>query len=254
MSELTDRLDQLLDDAAETVAAIDESEDETAAALLHTDDFGELARDAADALADHEPDDLLEALAFDDTPRSIPLAIVSGNRDRVRDLRALVSLAKLSGVSGDEPPTDEGALEETATHLHESLSDRSEVDETAQPEPETDAEPDSTGDADETHSTDDWSGGEVIREAAESALEGVRTDVQELASEIGPDDDEANDDGDRDESEEASDDGLLDDADGPFGDGDDGSSDRATRVSTMPSRRPDMDAVRRQSTMRDRSR
>ena len=323
MTEPSDHVNRLLDEAAATLAGLDPDASEELKAPLKDESFATLAADADDLVYDHGPEELLQSLSLegDEPVRSIPAAIVTGDQARVEDFRALLSLSSLSAVSGDVAHADEDALTETVRRLHDSLQGRFEAgdsvaaeaddgeveteaetgDEAGETEAETgDEDADALDEIDDegaesqrdgTGDTEDADGGEQLRAAARSALEATREEFEAIRESIGgygegetatagAETDEKDDgadeggagDGETDEGE--ADDGegdddtdeLLDDVVGSLGDSDAsgggssgltgesdvGSSGGPTRLSTVPSRRPDMNAVRRHSTMPER--
>ncbi|GAB3025724.1 DNA polymerase V family protein [Natronobiforma cellulositropha] len=93
--DLSERLTDLLD-AAE--AALESDDDE---ALLET------AEEASSVLEDGPTEEVLSALGFEtgaDGPGSIPEAVLTGERESVSALNALVKLERLAG--GEEPSSD----------------------------------------------------------------------------------------------------------------------------------------------------
>ncbi|WP_254767434.1 hypothetical protein [Salinilacihabitans rarus] len=275
-----ERASEILDDAAATVADLppeadpeglrDELDDADEDALR---DFAAAAREVVE---ESEPADVLAAVGLSELPdgsepSSLPEAIAAGDPGKVADLRSLLILSKLAGEWRDDE-----AVGQRLSELRETLGER--AGPSAPDEGEADAEGDEA-EAERAADERDAEGGDLestLQSAMDDALGGFGDEVAAVRERLeGMRSDEGEgataDDGSADGVEagaEAADEaptakaeaetaeegeGLL----GGLGDSSGQSSGVATMHSTVapsPSKRADMRAVRRFSTMPKRHR
>ncbi|SFC10181.1 hypothetical protein SAMN05444422_104272 [Halobiforma haloterrestris] len=266
--QVTEILDETDAASARLMTAGDEGEDEAPA---DADEFREAARKANELVASADPDALLEAVGLDtlpdgSEPSSIPEAIAEGDADAVEDLERLLRLADLGervdeGEEGSDLDAAVGGLQAAAR----------ESDSESESESESGATDDAGGESDEESagSTDDLE--DRLREAVQSNVTEFSDGVEQLRDRLeaaveggdeGPDTDEGEGEGTREPGAVAETDreGVTDEDDdlleSDLGAGGRDSPGGATRHSTMapsPSKRADLRAVRRFSTMPERN-
>ncbi|APW99666.1 hypothetical protein CHINAEXTREME_18655 [Halobiforma lacisalsi AJ5] len=271
--QVTEILDETDAASARLMTAGDEGEDEAPA---DADEFREAARKANELVASADPDALLEAVGLDtlpdgSEPSSIPEAISEGDADAVEDLERLLRLADLGDrVDEDEVASDldvavdglqaatRGGDGETETGAETAP----EEGERADAEPKEHGEPSEDGDGEsEDGAADDLE--ERLRDAVKSnvtefsdGIDRLRDQLEGMAegdADSGADSESESGEPDRDEPSDGEDDGLLE---SDLGAGGRDSPSGATRHSTMapsPSKRADLRAVRRFSTMPERN-
>lgn len=270
--ELHERIDRLLDDAATQVDSQSApDEDESSAERVEGDGLTELAGEARAVLETTDSQELLDALELGDSAEgstSVPVAIATGDPERVQDFRALLKLSKLP-AEGEDAAFDEDERQQALESLGGVLGDRAGSD--GEPE-DTDVEerPDTPDEAEtETDESDGDTAGKAVRSAMQSALDGIRDELEgigeddtEPAAETDDtadedrgdaDDEDGDDDADEGDGDADEDDGLLGGDGELLGDTDSGSTGSSDRLSTVPGQdRADMRAVARYSTMPDR--
>lgn len=263
-SDTDDRVADLLSAVRESFesGAVAEDADELEAG----GDLDEHVAEARSIVESNDPETVLEAVGLaelpdGDEPSSIPEAIARAPEARVRDLRALVTLANLAERDAGEDFAD------GLTALREALgaeSERRDADASDEDGSADEAAPDEDGSDGGVFADDDEGEGDpedsqsdlsdTLKTAAGTTVEEFSDDVEALKGRLealaGDEDAEAG---------EAEDDGALGDDEEAKDEEDDtfqigGDSSRSSRHSTMPSSdRADMRAVRRHSTMPDRN-
>ncbi|KDE58731.1 hypothetical protein EL22_02770 [Halostagnicola sp. A56] len=262
----SDRLSELL---SSVQAALEAEEDIT---LEQFDDRGESgstrvaehAGAAREFVDSNDPRTVLSALGLDELPDgsepdSIPEAFARASEPQLRELRALIALARLGSVAdeGSEPESEEttAGLEEALTELRETLGERAR--ESAGDSEDSDSSAlESTVQSLTGTSATEFS--EELR-SLQTRLEEIRDD-RRTRGEQSEEDDERDDDredepADGGQTANQDEGGLVDSLNLGDQSGENGSSTgRSTMYSTMPSsNRPDMNAVARPSTMPDRN-
>ncbi|TYT63381.1 hypothetical protein [Natrialba swarupiae] len=255
--DLEKRVDDVLEraDAAGGSAVTDDGE--SVESLL------EVAADADEILASAEPAAVLEAVGLDrfpdgSEPESIPAAIAHGDPTDVEVLDRLISLSRLSEQSdADELEGTVGALRETlgesgvAGDEGETVADESEV---------VDGEDEGSGR--DPESAEDGDLGDRLRSAMSEPFETFGDEVDQLRDRLEEAGSEAVADAGGEENADDQEDGRGEEDDGflePDLGSDDGrggqrgGADRHSTVAPSPSDRPDMNAVKRFSTMPDRN-
>lgn len=262
--------DQLDDQITEILNAVDAERD----AVLADDgenggETGELleaADEARDLLESTEPRDVLEAVGLGtlpdgSNPETIPEAIAAGDSERVEDLHRLVRLARLADRS-DETDVEGavGDLREAIDRARHAADDSQMTEDDDQERADDEQEP--TDDEQKTTSDedDDTDLGERLRSAMNESFGGIGDELGSLQERLEEASATRGDTGetDTDANEEpaaaakSDDDRAGDEDDGLLGGGLDGDSSDSSHHSTMappPSKRADMRAVKRHSTI-----
>ncbi|WP_157231329.1 hypothetical protein [Halostagnicola larsenii] len=281
--ESSGRLSELLSAARAELEGGDLNEGDGAVSLANPDEQAESdssplfehASAAREFVETNDPQTVLEAAGLDELPdgsepASIPEALARAEEAQLRELRALIALARIGELTEDaadeETEKASAQLEETLTDLRESL----ETDEGgAQTESADESDAESGADAESStlesaiHSVTGTSVegfGEELQ-SLQDRLEGLRGDEQAAEDDRESEDDHESEPTDTDQADEEEEgmlggglDGGALDSGSLGGDGDDSPRDRSTMYSTMPSsNRADMNAVARPSTMPDRN-
>ncbi|WP_114577265.1 hypothetical protein [Saliphagus sp. LR7] len=269
---IADRANRLLEeteDAIDGLGAPEGSED--LPGELDASGLGGIAEEANELIEAEDADALLEALGLDELedgtePDSLLEAIAQGREEQVGDLRVLVKLAKVAEADDEELPTEVGELQEAVEERIGALGE----DETDGESEETDGEDEAEESLAESaaEAVGDAVGGgegdeegfveEELESAMRSKLEGFGDELDEARErldELREGDETDEEDTDEEEAGEA-DDGSeqKEGEDTPLG-SDSRPRSRGTMHSTMapsPSRRADMGASTRHSTMPDR--
>ncbi len=292
-NDSSDRLSELLSSAREefeTDASLEDALDRTEELaerdeLNESDDLSPLlehATDAREVIETNDPKTVLEAAGLSrlpdgSEPSSIPEAIAKAPEEQLHELHALVTLANIAALLEDGRDDVETG-DDTKAKLEDALSDLQQTLETSQEETqagsESSTEP-ADSSSDESSEEEESTLESALQSVAGTGVEGFSDELESLQDRLeGLREDEADGSVDEDDSEQEGDevqeaddreesnqddeeDGLLggDDDDGLVGGGDDDSSTgRSTTHSTMPSsKRADMNAVARPSTMPDRN-
>ncbi|WP_124178437.1 hypothetical protein [Natrarchaeobius halalkaliphilus] len=249
MSELLDAADA----GGASLVGSDDDRDESVEEATST--IRDAAREADELVATTEPNELLEAVGIavstdDDADDTIPAAIARGDADRLEDLNRLLSLARLGGRS-DEDSQEQAVDLLTSARKSESVDDgvtAGEADAGTDLEDRLRSTMSTTIDSAEDELTQLR---ERLESASAAAVDGRADDENRVEEDESESDTEDETDS---EDEKTATEGETDDDGFGFGSagGRSSSSGRSGRHSTVapsPSRRADMKAVRRFSTM-----
>lgn len=186
--QLSDRVNELVNEAETTLEGDDES-----------GDLAELAVEADDLLSSEDSGDVLEAVGLGELPdgsepASIPEAIAKGDSGGVATLRALLALAKLPGAEGEE-------RDEIVDRVREAVDERSSEESTSSGGEESgESSGDETDEADTESSDEDETGESEDSDGEESEGDGTESDA-DSGSGDGVEDDNDDEDGDADGDE-----------------------------------------------------
>ena len=174
--ELSDRVHRLL---TETSSALEEFPNETDEVVenLERDGLGERAAEAAELFETTDADELLAALGLTDGeegPGSIPGAILTGDPAEVAELRALMTLSRLSPEGEEELDAD--TVEPAIETLRETLGGRY-GDESSDAETDASSSPADAHGKQSEEASESGPDGEAIKSAMQSALSGVRNEL-----------------------------------------------------------------------------
>lgn len=272
---IADRVSEILEGAERGSDDLGALDGEDLPGELEESGLLETAEDANDLVEDEDAGELLAALGLDELedgtePDSLLEAIAQGREEQVSDLRVLVKLAKIAEADDEDLSTEVGELREAVEERIDVLGEDEANDESTETDEEDEAEEslaESAAEAvqdavgGEEGDTEDEKGfiEEGIESAMRSRLDGFGEELDEARARLDSlrEDDEA-------DAEDAEDEADAEDAkadenekkkeDAPLGSGSRSRS-RGTMHSTMapsPSKRADMRAPTRHSTMPDR--
>ncbi|SFS75950.1 hypothetical protein [Halostagnicola kamekurae] len=262
----SDRLSELLSSVQATLEAeedvtLEQFRDRGESGSTRVAEHASAAREFVDS---NDPRTVLSALGLDELPDgsepdSIPEAFARASEPQLRELRALIALARLGALAdeGSEPESEEttAGLEEALTELRETLGER-ETKSGGDSKENDSATAESTVQSLTGTSAPEF--GEGLR-SLQTRLEEIRderrTRGEQPDEDVEREDDREDESADDDRPDKQEESGLADGMTfGAQSDETGSSTGRSTMYSTMPSsNRPDMNAVARPSTMPDRN-